>query len=156
METLADVLSLTKSSAHRIVTELVRLGYVHRLERGLYRLNTRLHGIAAGTSPRSELIETAEPFLLELHAETQESVNLGVLEPEHVKLIRVLDRPSPLRRVVDISIPDPVFSTALGRAISAFMPDAPWDWLIDLGQIKAYTPKNAYEHPLIRAAGGGA
>ncbi len=112
---------MTKPSAHRILRCLVELGYVQHDSGGIYRLTPKLHWVALGRSDR-RLASVADPLLRRLHQQTAETVNLGVLRRNRVVYITVLESSHPLRRVAEPHESDPIFSTALGRAIGAFCP----------------------------------
>lgn len=117
---LAQQCDLAKPTAHRVLGDLTRLGYVERIEAGVYRLSDKLHRLTAGRA--SVLLAAAEPILTELQRRTQETVNLGVLRREHIVYLRVLESSHALRRVAQVGSIDPAHSTALGRAILAHSP----------------------------------
>src|SRR5580658_7998712 len=70
---------LRKPTGHRILQSLIALGYVQRQSGGVYHLTPKLRWLAMNWSDR-RLATIAEPVLRKLHAETGETVNLGVLQ----------------------------------------------------------------------------
>ncbi len=118
---LAQEVGLTKPTAHRILKILTTMGYIERLEGGIYRQTGRLRLLLAGGQDRA-LMDAADFILRDLHLETQETVNLGVLRNGRILYLTVLESPHPLRRVAHANARDPVHCTALGRAILAFLP----------------------------------
>jgi DNA-binding IclR family transcriptional regulator len=130
----------TKPTAHRILRCLAKLGYIQHDSGGIYRLTPKLRWVALGRSDR-RLASIADPLLRRLHVQTGETVNLGVLRRNRVVYITVLESSHPLRRVVEAHESDPIFSTALGRAIAAQLAEAEINHLFASGAIEARTPQ---------------
>ena len=122
-------LGLPKPTVHRILQELLELGYVSRLEKGVYQITPKLRRLASG-SLEDRLKELAAPLLRELHEQTGETVNLGVLRGTQVRYLSVLESTHPLR---------PFYSTSLGRAITSQLTDEAWDALIARTRLVART-----------------
>lgn len=123
--TLADLAResrLPKPTAYRILRSLRDLGYVVQSDRGgAYSLSERLQSL--GEQGRDEsLRDKAAPLMRRLHAEFDETVNLGVLEGIYVRYAWVLETTHALRWIVKPGARDPFHTTALGRAIVAGMP----------------------------------
>lgn len=135
---IVQELGLHKPTVHRILGELVDLGYVSRVEKGVYEITPKLRRLASGEL-EDRLAEIADPCLRELHAETGETVNLGVLRGTNVRYLRVLESTHPLRRIVEPNTTDPFYSTSLGRAITLQLTDEEWDALINRTRLVART-----------------
>lgn len=118
---LATEVGLAKPTAHRILKTLTTLGYLEKTSAGIYRQTPSVKRLVSD-DPTRLLLAVAEPHLLDLHERTLETVNLGVLRNDRVVYLRVLESPRPLRRVATPESVDPFHSTALGRAIAAFLP----------------------------------
>ena len=125
LATLAQQCGLAKPTAHRVLGDLTRLGYVQRVETGVYRLSEKFYRLTAGRE--SALVAAAEPILGELQQRTDETVNLGVLRRHRVVYLRVVESRHPLRRVAEAGSVDPAHSTALGRAVLAHQPEHTWE-----------------------------
>jgi len=113
---------LPKPTVYRILRSLRDLGYVVQADRGgAYSLSERLQSL--GGRGRDELLrEKAGSLMRGLHAEFDETVNLGVLEGIYVRYAWVLETTHALRWIVKPGARDPFHTTALGRAIVADMP----------------------------------
>ncbi|MFW6059764.1 MAG: IclR family transcriptional regulator [Phycisphaeraceae bacterium] len=135
---LAQQCGLAKPTAHRVLGDLTRLGYVERVGTGIYKLSEKFYHLAAGRE--SALLAAAEPILVELQRRTQETVNLGVMRRDRVVYLRVLESSHPLRRVADDGSVDPVHSTALGRAILAHSDEATQQRALDAVPVEGRTP----------------
>lgn len=92
----------------------------------------------------------ADSLLRRLHQQTAETVNLGVLRRNRIVYITVLESSHPLRRVVETHESDPVFSTALGRAIAAFLPETKIDNLLSTAAIEVRTPRTTRNEEELR------
>jgi len=136
---IVNELGYHKPTVHRLLQELVKLGYVSRIEKGKYQITPKLRRLSLGRLD-DRLTEIAEPFLRELHDQTGETVNLGILRGTNVRYLRTLESRHPFRRVVEGTSTDPFYSTALGRALTSQLSDAEWDELISRTKLIARTP----------------
>lgn len=120
---LADIaaeVGMPKATAHRILKTLSGLGYLERPASGVYRQSPQVQRLVSDAAVR-RLVDAAARPLRELHAKTQETVNLGILRQDRVIYVDVLECTLPLRRVASRSS-DPFHTTALGRAIASRLP----------------------------------
>ena len=121
--TLADLaveVGMPKPTAHRILKTLTALGYLERPHAGVYRQSPQAKRLVSDEATR-RLIDAATRPLRDLHARCHETVNLGTLRHDRVLYLEVLECTLPLRRVANRAS-DPFHTTALGRAIAAFLP----------------------------------
>jgi len=118
---LAAEVGLTKPTTHRILKTLVALGYVERCRAGVYRQTGRLRQLVTGRDDRL-LLALADPILRELYNSTHETVNLGVLRHGRILYLHVMESTRALRRVASHETVDPIYCTALGRAIVSQLP----------------------------------
>ena len=135
---LTEVLSLNKPTIHRILQDLIGLGYVERVGGGVYVLTHKLRRLSQDEGA-ARLIEVGEPLLTALHDDTDETTNLGVLRQDKVNYLLVLESPQPLRRVEGAGTLDPFHSTALGRAIVSHLPEERWARLMKGAKLKKQT-----------------
>ncbi len=115
---LAEESRQPKPSVFRILRSLRDLGYVEQEERGPYRLSERLSSLRE--YGRDEYLRNKVlPIMQRLHAEFDETVNLGVLEGIYIRYAHVLETTQPLRWIVKPGARDAFHTTALGRAVVA-------------------------------------
>lgn len=131
---------LNKPTVHRILNDLLALGFVESHGSGSYGLTRKLSHLAAGQD-YSPLMQAAEPHLQVLHEQTEETVNLGVLRGARVAYLRVLESTQPLRRIVESGELDPFHSTALGRCIVSHLPEPSWARLLRGATLERRTPE---------------
>ncbi|MFY0728606.1 IclR family transcriptional regulator [Pseudomonas sp. NFX15] len=125
MQTLAERLEIPKSATHRLLAELIRLGYVRQNPDTLrYHLSTKL--VAMGFRYLSGSgADIVQPVLDRLAGETGELVRLGVLSGERqVWIAKSQGARSGLRYDPDMGRDAPLFYTASGHAWLACMSDA--------------------------------
>jgi IclR family pca regulon transcriptional regulator len=123
---LARELGLTRSTAHRYLTTLLRLGYLDQdPATRRYRLGPRVLDLGLAALESMELREIAAPALRRLTEATGYTTNLAILDGDdvvHIERIR-----SPAQRHVDLDVHIgsrlPAYCTSLGKALLAFLPD---------------------------------
>ena len=116
LKVLAASAELHPSTAHRILTALVNDNMVERVDQGSYRLGMRLLELGNLVKSRISVREQALPLMRELHALTNEAVNLSVRRGDEIVYIERSSSGRQLMRVVNI-IGDhaPLHITAVGK-----------------------------------------
>jgi DNA-binding IclR family transcriptional regulator len=147
---LAAEVGLAKPTAHRLLMALTGLGYIERPGSGVYRQSTAVKRLVSD-APTRRLIEATSPSLHALHAQTQETVNLGVLRHDRVLYLEVLESTQRLRRVASRAS-DFFHTTALGRAMAACLPEARLDRLLTRARLVKRTPDTVTDVDKLRAA----
>lgn len=120
---LAEESRLPKPTVHRILKSLRDLGYVEQSERGgRYEMTPRLSSLRE--YGRDEVVrDKVRPLMERLHAEFNETVNLGFLEGVYVRYGHVIETTHALRWIVKPGARDEFRTTALGRVIVANLPE---------------------------------
>lgn len=120
---LARRVGATKSAAYRILANLERRGYVSKdATTARYSLGTRLAYLGQRSLGTFDLRQVARPVLDDLNRRFHETVNLGVLEGDEVVYIDMIESHHGLRMAARVGARDYVHSTALGKAMLAFLP----------------------------------
>ena len=118
---LARRSGLAKSTTHRLVAEMVRLGLLEQAGTSV-RLGMHLFELGQLVPRQRTLKEAALPFLEDLRQATHNNVHLAVLEGVEVvylEILRVRDsQPLPSR----VGGRMPAHATGVGKAILAFSP----------------------------------
>ena len=146
---LASLVSLPKSTAHRLLKTLCTLGYMCNCGAGVYRQTGMIKRLAIGESD-PYWVSMAEPVMRQLHESTEETINLGILRFEKVFYLHVIETKKTLRRMVTSQMSDPCFSTAMGRAIVAFLPEDRQLFLLRHATIEKRTPHTVIDPAKIR------
>jgi len=118
---VARATGLPKSSAFRYLVTLESRRYVDREpETGDYRLG--LAFLPLQGRHHDLLARRARPHLEHLSAQFDETVNLGLLDGTRVLYVDILESPKAVRLAARKGDRELVHSTALGKAIAAWLP----------------------------------
>jgi DNA-binding IclR family transcriptional regulator len=121
LKQISEQTRLNKSTAYRFLSHLEREGYLVREEHGVYMLGMRLFELASASNHESTLRRVATPVLREVLRVTGETVNLGVLQGTSVVYLEVLESVHEFRMVTRVGAHQPIYGTALGKALAAFL-----------------------------------
>jgi IclR family acetate operon transcriptional repressor len=120
---LASQAALPKATTYRILDTLGALGYVEQdSATRKFTLGPRFLTFLRNSGPGTDIIAVAEPYMKELGGRYGETVNLGRLIDFQVIYIRILESGQPFRISNSIGDRASVHSTAMGKAIAAFLP----------------------------------
>lgn len=144
---LAQRLGLTRSTTHRYVATLARLGFLDQDElTRKYRLGIRVLDLGFAVLGSLELREIAAPHLQRLTAATGHTSNLAIRDETDVILIdRIRGRPCryhPLEFNLHVGSRLPSYCSATGKALLAFLPQADLDNLIDRLEFQPRGPRS--------------
>jgi len=131
--------AINKSTAYRFLAHLERAGYLLRDGAGVYMIGIKLFQLGARVNAQSLLQKTSQPVLRELWKTTGETVNLAVLDGGAVLYIAVLESPHEFRLVSTVGMRRPLYSTALGKTLTAFLPPEERQALLGSISFKAST-----------------
>ncbi|HEY3836302.1 MAG TPA: IclR family transcriptional regulator [Bryobacteraceae bacterium] len=124
---LDDVVSashIPRSTAHRLLTDLVLRGYVEKDRAGHYQLGLTLLVLGATVRHRHNLRDISQPYMVGLRNQFEETVNLGRLQGDSVLYLETVESNHPIRMTGSLGILDPVHATAIGKSILAWLPPA--------------------------------
>lgn len=148
---IARRLGTTKSATFRILVNLERRGYVRKEPTtARYLLGSRLVMLGHRARGDSDLLKLAHPHLEALSRQFQETANLGVLDQHDVMYLDIVESPHNLRMAARIGARDRVHSTALGKAILAFLPEPEREQVLR-APLAARTNRTITDPELLRA-----
>jgi DNA-binding IclR family transcriptional regulator len=117
-------MALHKSTAHRALMVLERCGLIERTPENRFRLGLKLYELGSRAVEQIDLRARVHPWFRRLSAQVGETVHLGVLQKTSVVY---LDKVEPNNRRVwlasRIGASNPVYCTAMGKAMLAFLPE---------------------------------
>jgi DNA-binding IclR family transcriptional regulator len=126
LTTLAADLGLQKSTVHRILGELIDLGFVEQDQAtGLYRPTLRTWEIGTAVVTDLPIKQVASTALQRLHDETGETVSLTVRAGDDALYLDKLISPRPLRFSTRVGSRVPLPLSAGGKALLAHSADGP-------------------------------
>lgn len=118
---LAQMLEFRKATAHRIVKVLEARGYLEQdPATHAYRLSLKVWQLGYQVVNQRRLREVARPFLEKLARETEEHVNLAILDGHEAVFIDIIESPKPIRPYTYVGGRVPAYCSATGKAILAW------------------------------------
>jgi len=85
LKAIASQCGFPASATHRLLAELLRLGYVQqKRELGDYVLTTKIPALGMGFLGQTGLIDLAQPLVDRLAAQAGDLVRLGLVDDEHI------------------------------------------------------------------------
>jgi len=120
---ISERVGLNKSRVFRLLYTLAEHGYVEKnIDEGAYQLGIKL--VERAACVRMDLRQLALPYMRLLHERFNETVNLGILENHEIVYLGALESSRPVRMAEVVGSRSPLHSTALGKAIIAYLPEA--------------------------------
>jgi IclR family acetate operon transcriptional repressor len=118
--------SLNKTMAFRVIRTLRETGYVdHDLHAHRYSLTLKLLKLGGAVVARLDVVAAGKPILDRLRAEFGETINLGVMDDGQVVYVAMAESSRPgLRMASRVGGHGCLHSTAMGKAILAYLPEA--------------------------------
>jgi len=142
MTQIAEKIGINKSTVHRLLATLERKRFVERDPvSGTYRAGIHLLQLAYLAMETNDLRRVSEPFLHKLWELFRETVDLAVFDGNEIVFISVLESPQRVKLAAAVGQRLPVFCTASGKAILAYMPETTVLHLLehDLQEYTAFT-----------------
>ncbi|MDZ5620991.1 IclR family transcriptional regulator [Nocardioides bizhenqiangii] len=139
---LSTRLNIPKSSLHALLRTMTERGWLQTDPTGsVYRLGIRSLVVSSAYLTGDPVLSRAAAVMDEISAATEETVNLGRLDGNHVIYTAKRESVHPLRMHSPVGRRLPAYSTALGRAILAEQPDHVRASLVphDIAPITAHT-----------------
>jgi DNA-binding IclR family transcriptional regulator len=122
---LSACTGLNKATVYRILGTLERRAYVRKdADKRQYGVGRALLALSRSVLSSSDLTKVSRPILLTLREEFRETVNLGVIDTGQLLYLDVLESEQGLRTSVALGSRDHLHSTALGKAMLAYLPPA--------------------------------
>lgn len=122
---LANDFELPKSNVHRTLNTLVEAGYVTNLGGGNYSATLKTWEMGVPILARHPIRRAAMALMHDLYKEANETINLIVLDGEDSLYIHQLSSSLPIRPTNTMGERAPAIMTVSGRAMLAFVEDAP-------------------------------
>jgi DNA-binding IclR family transcriptional regulator len=116
-------MNVHKSTVHRALMVLERNALIERTSKGRFRLGMKLYKLGTQAVEQLDLRRFVFPFVQKLATTVKETTHVGVLENTSIIYLDYLE---PTRRVcntVKAGSSNPVYCTAMGKAMLAYQPD---------------------------------
>jgi IclR family transcriptional regulator, pca regulon regulatory protein len=124
---LADELGMSRSTTHRYVITLTRLGYLEQGMRRKYHLALRVTDLGISAMNGMSLYEHAHPYLEELRGRTGFTASVAVIDGLELLLVDWLRGNRRGQRLIELDLAPgsrlPLYCTAPGKLLLANLPD---------------------------------
>ena len=152
---LADTarrLGLHRSTAHHLMQTLVSAGYLRqeKTSRG-YELTAKLYQLCGRLWSVEQLGEMAQPFLEELTRATGEGSSVAAWINGTIRIAAKREAEGPVRVVQVVNADRPVYCTAVGKALAAWLPRPEVQLALARTPMERLTPKTITTHTAFEA-----
>ncbi len=113
---------INKSTAYRFLAHLQSEGYLFRDSVGAYFIGPKLARMGSATNFEESLRRMSRPVLQKFWNATGETVNLAVLDGQHILYLDVIESSHTFRFASEVGARRPLHCTALGKAIMSQLP----------------------------------
>ena len=118
-------LGMHRSTAHHMLQSLVTLGWLRQDEETRsYALTSRLHQLSGRHWAGPQIGEMSQPYLERLARDTNEGTSVAAWINGKVTIVAKREADGPVRVVQDVGAVRPMYCTAVGKAIAAWLPRA--------------------------------
>ncbi|TXL70907.1 IclR family transcriptional regulator [Vineibacter terrae] len=137
---IARALEMDRASAFRLLQTLERNGLVAKDPlRKNYTVGGRLLQWASTIGHDVSLVATARPYLEQLVSRTNESGHFGILSQDRALLLDYIGSSGMIVVQNRVGVFEPLYCTALGKALLAFQPEARRERLLADMRFERYT-----------------
>jgi DNA-binding IclR family transcriptional regulator len=137
---LSAAMKLHKTTTHRIAHVLESRGLLRRgMDSNRYRLGLHLYDLGCQALDHVNIRDEARPVMTRLAYEAGETVHLAVLDRTEVLYIERIEAQRSLSMGSKLGARNPVYCTALGKAMLAFSPEEEVDQILASCRMEART-----------------
>ncbi len=119
---VAERSRLPVSTVHRFLTNLETVGFLNCSGDGVYHLGIACFAIGQSALGQLDIRRVSLPYLRELNQQTRETIHLTVRHGLSAVYVEKLDSLEPLRIFSHIGAAVPLYCTAVGKVMLAYMP----------------------------------
>ncbi len=138
---VAKLCKISRPTAYRLLSTLAVRDYVTQVNGPYFRLGTQALSLSQKLLNSMDLTELARPYMRELGDVTNETVYLSTLQGMEILYIAKVESTQSIRTSCIIGTRNNLYSTSMGKAVLAFLPDSEQARLVDQIELKPLTPK---------------
>jgi DNA-binding IclR family transcriptional regulator len=140
---VARLASLPVSTVHRFLVNLESTGFLRCDASGIYHLGTACMSLGQAARGQLDVRKASLPHLQELNHRTRETVHLTVRHGLSAVYVEKLDSPEPLRIHSRIGATIPLYCTAVGKIMLAYMSEPEREKVLEQVELKRFTENTA-------------
>jgi IclR family acetate operon transcriptional repressor len=130
------------STVHRFLANFLTVGFLNRDAEGHHRLGIACFTIGEAAIGQLNIRRSSLPYLRELNQQTRETIHLTPRHGLSAVYVEKLDSPEPLRIHSRIGSAIPLYSTAVGKVMPAYMPPEEQDRVLLELSLRPLTPNS--------------
>lgn len=151
LQDIANAIQIDKSSASRFMATLQKHGLVERNARDkTFGVGTKLAMWSKNLKAGNAIVEAARPHLRRLTQLTKQTSHLAMLRDDRVVLVEVMSSDSAVSVRQTPGDWDPLYCSAVGKAILAFLPAVEQRKLVDRISFRELTPATLASPEMLR------
>lgn len=131
---------LPVSTVHRFLVNLERAGFLNCSGEGVYYLGVACFAIGQAALGQLDIRRLSLPYLQELNRQTRETIHLTVRHGLSAVYVEKLDSPEQLRIHSRIGAAVPLYCTAVGKVMLAYLAEEEREKLLPQLEIRRFTP----------------
>src|SRR5580693_2776102 len=131
---------LPVSTVHRFLANLAGAAFLNCTGDGVYHLGIACFAIGQAALGQLDIRRVSLPYLQELNRQTRETIHLTVRHGLSAVYVEKLDSPEQLRIHSRIGAAVPLYCTAVGKVMLAYMPDKEREGLLPHLGLERFTP----------------
>jgi IclR family KDG regulon transcriptional repressor len=131
---------LPVSTVHRFLANLQSSGFLNCSEEGIYHLGMVCIGLGHSAIAQLDVRRISLPYLRELNQKTRETIHLTMRRGVSAVYVEKLDSQEPVRIYSRIGASVPLYSSAVGKVMLAYMQPQEREHLLSQVELKRFTP----------------
>jgi len=148
---IADLLGIPKGSLSLLLSDLVSQEYLSQDKDGRrYLLGPQILVIAKRYLAGLDVVQLGRPILKKMVTDSGECVEIGMRRGNDILMICREDCSRPLRSVIQIGDRAPLYTTAAGKAILAFLPTQELEEYLSAVRFRAFTKRTIVNPRILR------
>ena len=151
--TVSDIsrqFKIPKSSTYAILQTLKSRGYVEKDAEDRYFLSFRLFSLGATLVDNLDVRTEIHPLLEELTKKAGITAHVAILDAGYAVYIDKVEVMDALRLTTWVGMRMPLHSTAMGKALLAFLPEKEIDRILAEHPLKRFTPRTITDPALLK------
>jgi DNA-binding IclR family transcriptional regulator len=156
LQEIAERIRMPKTTAFRLVNTLERAGFLVRIDNQQYCLSLKMARLGGLVRSTLSVREIARPVMLEVNAQTKETVTLNTAVGNERMVLEVVDSPSPLMSMARLGQHMPMLLGAASRVLLAYMEPGELEQVLKVNTAGADNfDRAAFDRELARACRQG-
>ena len=140
---VARLTGLPVSTTHRFLVNLESSGFLNCNTSGVYHLGLACFAVGQAALGQLDIRRLSLPYLLDLNQQTRETIHLTVRHGLTAVYVEKIDSPEHLRIHSRIGAAVPLYCTAVGKVMLAYMPDQEREQVLRQLDLKRMTANTA-------------